>query len=378
MSEHDKSRRGIVSALALGAVVLLTPLAATAQSFIKCPPLGQPLLKVPEITRDPATNTLKAVVQVSDQDRIVWFTTLGADVCAAQHLRFFEGYSPVHPNEKWPVTTGNAEPLPGPTFRARVGDIVEISFFNEINLTNFPNSQYFDREGCDETAGIYPKSNPGLVPTINDTPPDCFHGSSTANMHFHGTHTNPGSTGDNVLLQIRPSPRIDGKLVVTEDSVKKDFATFFGDCETNLKMVPSIWPTRWEQLPDNYRNVQKALLQKLDETLPDASKLWPPNQLAIDEHIWPQYWVGAYPTCFQLPEKYRPSLPRQKPRTHTLCRWARRREQCGTTCTSMARRRSTLPTRSSAHSSSKGSTTISSTTSTKRPPRTRTGASPNR
>ena len=39
-----------------------------------------------------------------------------------------------------------------------------------------------------------------------DTFPDCFHGSSTGNIHFHGTHTNPNGTADNVLLEIRPSP----------------------------------------------------------------------------------------------------------------------------------------------------------------------------
>jgi FtsP/CotA-like multicopper oxidase with cupredoxin domain len=297
MSKRDQSRRGIVSVLALAAVaVLLTPIAANAQSFVKCPPLGQELLKVPEITRDDATKKLQAVMKVSDQDRMVWFPRLGADVCAAQHLRFFEGYSPVHPNETWPVVNGLAEPLPGPTFRARVGDIVEISFFNEVDLTNFPNSQYLDRESCDETAGIYPQGG-----AINDTPPNCFHGSSTANVHFHGTHTNPGSTGDNVLLQIRPSPRDKGKLVIGEDTVKTDFTTFFKQCEEQLVKVPGRWPSRWEQLPQDYRTLQHDQLNKLDANLKPEQKLWPPNQAAIDSMVWPQYYVGAYPICYQLP-----------------------------------------------------------------------------
>ena len=187
---------------------------------------------------------------------MVWFPRLGADVCAAQHLRFFEGYSPVHPSETWPVSNGLAEPLPGPTLRARVGDLVEISFFNEIDLTNFANSQYMDRESCDETAGIYPQGG-----AINDTPPNCFHGSSTANVHFHGTHTNPNSTGDNVLLQIRPSPRDKGKPVITEDTVKTDFNTFFKQCEEKLVKVPSRWPMFWEQLPKDYRDLQYAAAQ---------------------------------------------------------------------------------------------------------------------
>ncbi|MEA2336525.1 MAG: hypothetical protein QOE82_532, partial [Thermoanaerobaculia bacterium] len=307
MSERDIKSRGRITHLvfALVAVAIIgLPIAASAQEFIKCPTQGRELLKVPELTRDDTTRKLTAVLKVSDQDRVVWFPRLGPpDVCAAQHLRFFEGYnlSPAHPDEKWPVVTGTADPLPGPTFRARVGDIIEISFFNQVDLTNFPNSQYFDREGCDETAGLYPKSNPGVVPTIDDTPPNCFHGSSTANVHFHGTHTNPGSTGDNVLLQIRPSPRDKGKLVIDENSVKADFTEFFSRCEAKLTTVPGYWPTRYEQLPKEYRRVQKQTLKKMDETLKPAQQLWPPNQDAIATRNWPQYYAGAYPYCFQLP-----------------------------------------------------------------------------
>jgi len=314
MSEHDKSRRGVFSVLMLAAMAVLAPIAANAQQFVKCPTEGRELLKVPEITRDDATNKLQAVLKVSDQERAVWFPRLGPpDVCASQHLRFFEGYSLVHPNETWPVSNGLADPLPGPTFRARVGDIIEISFFNQIDLTNFPNSQYFDREGCDEAAGLYPKSAAGVVPTINDTPPNCFHGSSTANVHFHGTHTNPGSTGDNVLLQIRPSPRDkDRKLLIDESTVKDDFTNFFKQCEEKLVKVPGRWPFIWEQLPENYRTLQKDTLTKLDQTLKPDQQLWPPNQAAIDQMVWPQYYAGAYPYCFQLPaypEGKTPAVP---------------------------------------------------------------------
>jgi FtsP/CotA-like multicopper oxidase with cupredoxin domain len=306
MSEHEKSRRGVLSVLALAAIAVLAPIAASAQSFIKCPVDGQELLKVPEITRDAATNKLQAVLKVSDQDRKVWFPALGPpDVCAVQHLRYFEGYSPVHPDETWPVVNGVSDPLPGPTLRARVGDVVEISFFNEIDLTNFPNSQYMDRESCDETAGIYPHGNG----PINDTPPNCFHGSSTANVHFHGTHTNPNSTGDNVLLQIRPSPRENGKLVVGEDTVKADFTAFFKQCEENLVKVPGRWPMVWEQLPKDYRTLQHDVLTKMDANLKPEQKLWPPNQQAIDAMVWPQYYAGAYPICFQLPSMPTAHLP---------------------------------------------------------------------
>lgn len=316
MSTRDpKTQRGsgIVkgSVLAVSAVAFfLMPLAAYAQSFIKCPEHGQPLLKIPELTRNKEKNKLEAVMEVSDQDRIVWFPGVNGspEYCTAQHMRFFEGYSMTHKDEKWPETKAPAEPLPGPTLRARVGDLVQISFLNEIDLTNFPNSQYFDRDGCDETAGIYPKGGP-----INDTYPNCFHGSSTANIHFHGTHTNPGSTGDNVLLQIRPTPRVKGKPVIDKDTFKADFHDFFERCSTHLATKPSYWPTHYVSLPENYRKEQKRLLKEHDEGLKEDQKLWPPNQAAIDAMQWPQYYIGAYPICYQLPEYPEGETPANPP-----------------------------------------------------------------
>jgi FtsP/CotA-like multicopper oxidase with cupredoxin domain len=311
------SSKSLVLATAAAVALLIHPAHAQAQSFVKCPPYGDTLLRVPELTRDPATKTLKAVMKVSDQQRMVWFPAAdsgGSIFCAAQHLRYFQGYSLTNPNENWPVSNGLAEPLPGPTLRARVGDIIEISFFNEVNVNNFPNSLYFDRAdrgqgtGCDETAGIYPSNAPGG--TINDTYPNCFHGSSTANMHFHGTHTNPGSTGDNVLLEIRPTPRKDGVPVVTEQTYKDAFKTFFDQCEAELQHVPSGWPRLWGQLPEAYRTSQKQLLTDYDTTVTEPHKLWPPNQEALDANEWPEYYIGAYPTCYQLPEyKQKPASP---------------------------------------------------------------------
>jgi FtsP/CotA-like multicopper oxidase with cupredoxin domain len=303
MSAHDprsQRRSGVIRGLAFASAaiaLLLMPVAAFAQKFIKCPEHGQPLLKIKELTRNESNKKLEGVMEVTDEDRIVWFPGVNGspEYCTEQHLRYFDAYNtgqtpPVSPKE--PV-----EPLPGPTLRARVGDLVQISFFNEVNLANFPNSQYFDRDGCDETAGIYPKGGP-----INDTYPNCFHGSSTANIHFHGTHTNPGSTGDNVLLQIRPTPLKDGKPVVNKDTFKADFKDFFKRCEKKLATKPSYWPTQYSQLPDHYRERQKELLKKHDKGLNEEQKLWPPNKAAIDAMQWPQYYIGAYPICYQLPE----------------------------------------------------------------------------
>jgi FtsP/CotA-like multicopper oxidase with cupredoxin domain len=292
--------RGFVLAAAAIAI-LIAPIAANAQSFIKCPPFGQPLLKIKEIDRNATTKKLDGVMEVTDQDRIVWFPSINGspEYCAAQHLRYFDGYKT---GDSAPAPAkGPQEPMPGPTLRARVGDLVQLSFFNEINLTNFPSSQYFDRDGCDETAGIYPSNKPAGA--IDDKYPNCFHGSSTANVHFHGTHTNPGSTGDNVLLQIRPTPRVKGKPVVDKDTFKESFQKFFADCAVNLATKPSYWPTHYKtQMPKYYRDKQEELLKKHDEGLKEPQKLWPQNEEAIEAGAWPQYYIGAYPTCYQLPE----------------------------------------------------------------------------
>src|SRR5205823_6533590 len=139
------------------------------------------------------------------------------------------------------------DPLPGPTLRARVGDYIELTFVNQINPSDFGASiDQGDKAtgtGCDETS-VYPGK---------DKYPDCFHGSSTANIHYHGTHTNPSSTGDNVFLEIRPSPRKDGKPTVTPSTFAADFKSFFDKCETMLTNPLVEWPRVWEDLPDNYR-----------------------------------------------------------------------------------------------------------------------------
>ena len=96
---------------------------------------------------------------------------------------------------------GYPDPVPGPTLRGKLGDLVQLTFLNQIQLGPWWRS--IDRgergEGCDE--------NPQVPYPGPDQFPDCFHGSSTGNIHFHGTHTNPNSTGDNVFIEVRPSPR---------------------------------------------------------------------------------------------------------------------------------------------------------------------------
>lgn len=311
----------VVAVVCLSVAVLgLGASETAAQGFVACPPTGQPLLDIPEITRDATSRTLPAVITISDQMRRVWLPqskdengVVGeSHYCATQRIRYLRGHSPVHPDERWPTTGDQAEPLPGPTLRARVGDIVQISLLNEVDAAWF--GLTYDRGeqglGCDESMGPDGQIYPG---NTGDIMPNCFHGSSTSNLHFHGTHTSPSTASDNVFLQIRPSPWKDGQPVVTEATVRQDFETFFRRCTAELRRfsgVPTQWPNRWEDLPAAYRSEQERLLRLYDATgqfqggrgLPPELQLWPQNEHAIAQLEWPIYYVGAFPYCFELPE----------------------------------------------------------------------------
>ena len=66
-------------------------------------------------------------------------------------------------------------------------------------------------------------------------PPNCLHASSTANIHFHGTHTSPKSTADNVYLMIRPLPRDrSGNPTVPAKDLTQSFGDLFDLCAAAL------------------------------------------------------------------------------------------------------------------------------------------------
>ena len=284
------------------AAAMLAALPAHAQ-WIDCPAENPMLVRVPELISQ--GGRLRGTLVLGDEEQRLTFrqppqslpgqqgTTIQ---CAPQYVRTFRGVGAVPPP---PQNTGPyPDPLPGPTLRARVGDIVQLTFLNQINAVNFGAS--IDRgetaQACDASTSGYPQAG-------GDTFPDCFHGSSTGNIHFHGTHTNPTSTGDNVFIEVRPSLRTDGRPVVTAESVKEPFDRFFAECEQRLAAnMVSEWPTKWADLPANWTDEQTKLLQDYDKQPEIGRKLWPVNARQIAEDAWPQYYIGAYPYCFRLPD----------------------------------------------------------------------------
>jgi FtsP/CotA-like multicopper oxidase with cupredoxin domain len=184
---------------------------------------------------------------------------------------------------------------------------VEITFLNHVDVSFFVGSGSFDNAetgtalSCDAATEVTGPVYPAMA---GDSFPNCFHGSSTANLHFHGTHVTPDGLGDNVLLQLRPNPN------VTEASVRTAFAEIFS---AGMSGQP---PARWSDLPKSWRDRQLALLKDYDDTavwkgkhgtpgnpaLPLEQRLLPQTLALIRSGHWPQYQIGAYPYCFKLTE----------------------------------------------------------------------------
>jgi len=201
-------------------------------------------------------------------------------------LRQFRGWDP-----DGPVPNLNTNVIsPGPTLRVRLGDLMEISFLNKIDDNMF--AYTFDTNspggksgfGCDQSGTIYPGK---------DLFPNCFHGSSTANIHFHGTHTSPDGLADNVLVQILPQVK------------QPDWTGTFDKLFNSGKI-----PQRWRDMPPDYQNLQMSMIRAHDEEAAKAAeknKLPPPQSLyqadrqMIDAGQWPQYLMGAFPNFFQIP-----------------------------------------------------------------------------
>ncbi|HEY6971750.1 MAG TPA: multicopper oxidase domain-containing protein [Candidatus Angelobacter sp.] len=311
-----------------------------------CTP-GRPLIQIPQITGDEAHHRLRATLILSDDNRSLAGARTGTP-CNLQHVRMFSGFA-TGQEKPWPDT---GDILPGPVLRAHVGDWIEITFMNHVNPKNFPNTLDQDETGntagCDistaqrknkpqQTVEIYPRhagpDQPWATPpwggSPGDTWPNCLHGSSTANIHYHGTHTTPSTTGDNVLLYVRPALRDTGELEPKDSFVNEEFGKYFEWCEAH---GPAQY---WTEMPADWQTRQKELLMHYDSTapykgvpgkLPEAMKLWPRNDANLNHKpkpLWPEYNVGAFPYCFKLPAwkdvakpDNKPALMGQAPGTH--------------------------------------------------------------
>ena len=163
------SRRDFLrNALGAASAVALAPLIPSpAEAQI---PAGAPFANPAGIASK--NGKLRAVMELNSEiQRSV------PNVANKVRLRYFQGWDIDNPSVKAPDLSKSDAVTPGPTLRAKLGDQVQIAFFNRVDDKLFPYT--FDTveghasHGCDMTA------NPGLYPGP-DQFPNCFHGSSTA------------------------------------------------------------------------------------------------------------------------------------------------------------------------------------------------------
>lgn len=287
------SRRGFLMGAATGAIAFtgstlrrgfVAP--AAAQESM----LGSSLRKIGEIVS--AGGRLQAVLGTSITARRL------PGESQTTILRHFWGRD-LATGAVWPPADDREAMNPGPTLRARVGDFVEIEFFNAIDVSAFGDDG-IDRgetgvaDGCEVTKSI---GGELIYPATSDVFPNCFHGSSTTNIHFHGFHVSPDGLGDNVLLKLRPNP------LLKEEEVSSNFDAIF---DRTRRGDP---PRSWRDLPVELTALQEEMLAAYDDSatwkgepgaLPTANRLLPLLKEQVAAGLWPQFEIGAHPFSFQI------------------------------------------------------------------------------
>jgi len=203
----------VASGLAIASMLpdIARDLWVTEAQSASCDPAapGQALQSIMEIKTGSA-KILKAVIKVLDEKKVYLGSPpsgTSRPSCNSGQMRYFSGYDANLPPLGRPVwPTKHGVPGPGPTLRARVGDTIQITLLNHVNTKNFPNTLDVAEHGqaCDQNT-TFGQGNTYPGSPSWENPPNCFHGSSSTNLHFHGTHTSPSGISDNVLLNIRPS-----------------------------------------------------------------------------------------------------------------------------------------------------------------------------
>lgn len=278
---------------AVAFTVLIAVAGMIAIPLVGTPPaeaqLGSPDFANPsEVRSRVKERRLRAVMEMSNGELLI--PNVGKE-----QMRQYRGWDAAQPR-----TALGTSVSPGPTLRVRLGDQVQIAFLNKVNERDFPYSFVtgndkppFSDFGCDKAGLPDPQTGRFAYPA-SDKYPNCFHGSSTANIHFHGTHTSPDGLGDNVLVQVLPDP------------TQQDWTAIFNQIFDSGKI-----PQKWIDLPLAFREAQIDLIRKHDAAVAaDAlkNKLPPPeslskkNQEMIDHGAWPEYFMGAFPNFFEIPD----------------------------------------------------------------------------
>ena len=97
---------------------------------------------------------------------------------------------------------------------------------------------------------------------------------------------------------------------MNEKTVGPIFAKIFADCaHGHQPMLWKDWPLAWQvwqrRLLVNYYNTtpwQGQMPTPGHPVLPVEERLWKHTETAIAQHELPQYYIGAFPNCFTIPE----------------------------------------------------------------------------
>jgi FtsP/CotA-like multicopper oxidase with cupredoxin domain len=262
------------------------------------------LLNPGEITS--VGTTLRSVLVVHDESRTVP-TLTGQSFM----LRAYEGYAGnrIDPTKR---VTKTGIYYPGPTFRAKVGDTIQIALLNHINPQNFPETP---NGQCDVTTTptggqIYPSPSPPAPGT--DVKPDCFRGSNHTNMHFHGTHVSPNAFSDNVLVEIAPDL----------NSTTEECDRLFESVACKDYPTPQSWQHQDAGTEKTLREFFAGNQQRLKALPPEDkdkelhTRQAEHNDMLIEYGQFPQYWSGCFPYCIRPPKSAPPFTMAQAQGTH--------------------------------------------------------------
>src|SRR5260370_6523607 len=128
------------------AAVLLPQIRPAMAQYVTCPAvIDLTTTRLPEIGS--SGGRLKGTVALTDAQRAVTIsktTPNGPQTkCLPQLQRFFsnvENQGPIDMNKVTP-------PIPGPTLRASLGDVVELTFLNQIDPLDYGNSIHVAEDG---------------------------------------------------------------------------------------------------------------------------------------------------------------------------------------------------------------------------------------
>ena len=261
-------------------LLLIASVPASAQ-WIPC--LGDPVAPAttwtaPDLPTVPELITsggkLRATVVLTDEQQRLTFKTPPGNApadnnvikCAPQYVRVFKGIGAMPPIPK--PTSDYPDPMPGPTLRARVGDIIELTFLNQIDpATSATPSTAASHtgSGCDETSTGYPKvtTTPPRTPIpIASTVRARRTSTSTARTRIR---TRPATTSSSKSVR-RCVRRIRQQPIVTAASVahsRSAISSSVAKRSCRRQVAAASGRIRGAILPAAYTTQQKELLQEV-------------------------------------------------------------------------------------------------------------------